>query len=592
LTRAFAAGLATLAVAASGCGSGASIGPVFSDTWQNDRGESIGRVQSQIGAAAMPEQTPIALGVTSVGITGVPLDGSPSWRQRLDLVARPIAAGTVVVAAERTTLSAFDARSGRRLWQMGNEGRQLVGAGDDGQLTLLNLSSRAGRALLLAVNREGSVVRRLEPVAPHLGEPAVVAGVAFVPWGQQYVSAIDLRSGEELARLLARDQLTRALVLDGQLYFGERVLLRFDDRIDDAWQNKATRLALPERKLPGDPRWFTVGTAVESPFASARDKVQLLATPAAGGTPANGNFAATYFRLAMGFEAKDAALRWVRGFPSDLIGGAAARSGFVFCDGNGKIWLLDGLGRVSKTLEMDQRLQSCVVQASGVTIPAGEPAGALTAQLQQVLSRRDHELAAAQRLLLADLAKLADSQATAVLIQLASDATTTPEILREATALLAMRRTGAEHMLAALERHYDFLDDVLLTPPIAALADALAAMNETRAAPLLAEHLNDPANPPTAVEHAARALEKLASPGEAEALKTFFALYRSSAEQKSMIEAVISTGRALLRVGGEEGRRIVEVAAADPLTHPDVQKGLAGVVSQATATRRVTNSSG
>ena len=41
-------------------------------------------------------------------------------------------------------------------------------------------------------------------------------------------------------------------------------------------------------------------------------------------------------------------------------------------------------------------------------------------------------------------------------------------------------------MEAALERHYDFLKDVLRSPPVGPIAQALGAMKETRAAPLLA----------------------------------------------------------------------------------------------------------
>ena len=57
-----------------------------------------------------------------------------------------------------------------------------------------------------------------------------------------------------------------------------------------------------------------------------------------------------------------------------------------------------------------------------------------------------------------------------------------------------------------------FVSGVLLPPPVGALADALAASGELRAAPLLAKHLNDPANSAQDVAHAARALIKLATP--------------------------------------------------------------------------------
>jgi outer membrane protein assembly factor BamB len=132
--------------------------------------------------------------------------------------------------------------------------------------------------------------------------------------------------------------------------------------------------------------------------------------------------------------------------------------------------------------------------------------------------------------------------------------------------------------LKALADHYDFLDDVLRPPPVGPLADALAAMGAKEAAPLLARHLNDPANTPDDVERAARALAQIATPKELDELRTFFSLYRATADQQELVNAVISAARALLAVGGDAERQLVERAAEDPLTHPDVKRGLLPLV--------------
>jgi len=106
------------------------------------------------------------------------------------------------------------------------------------------------------------------------------------------------------------------------------------------------------------------------------------------------------------------------------------------------------------------------------------------------------------------------------------------------------------------------------------LADALAAMNEVSATPLLARHLNDPANEMADVERAAVALGKLATPAEYEDLRTFFALYRATADEPALVNAVVAVGSALLRIGGPQGKALVERAAQDPLTQSDVKRGL------------------
>jgi hypothetical protein len=104
-------------------------------------------------------------------------------------------------------------------------------------------------------------------------------------------------------------------------------------------------------------------------------------------------------------------------------------------------------------------------------------------------------------------------------------------------------------------------------------------MNEVSATPLLARHLNDPANDMSDVERAAQALSKLATPKEYEELRTFFALYRATADEPSLVSAVVAIGGALLRVGGEQGKAVVERAARDPLTQVDVKRGLIALLT-------------
>jgi hypothetical protein len=87
--------------------------------------------------------------------------------------------------------------------------------------------------------------------------------------------------------------------------------------------------------------------------------------------------------------------------------------------------------------------------------------------------------------------------------------------------------------------------------------------------------LNDAANSPEDIERAAKALSKLASAAQVDDLKTFFALYRATADDKELVNAVLSVAEGLLRVGGDEGKRLVAEAAEDPFTQPEVKAGLA-----------------
>jgi hypothetical protein len=66
-------------------------------------------------------------------------------------------------------------------------------------------------------------------------------------------------------------------------------------------------------------------------------------------------------------------------------------------------------------------------------------------------------------------------------------------------------------------------------------------------------------------------------------LRTFFALYRATADEEALVAAVISCAQALLRVGGDSGRALVERAAQDPLTQSDVRLALPNLLSKSGA---------
>jgi len=566
-----------VALALSACGGKTVTGRVFDPSWENDGGRSFAALQQRLGRLDLPVGPALAVGVVDGGIVGLTVKDGERWRHDGALDARPVIAGEVVVLSGGGFVTALEASSGKRLWQVPAEGRALRGAGDDGAVTAVSLGRPGGSgSLLLAVDRTGQVVQRLEPEVS-LGTPAVARGILFIPWGNQYVSAVQLSSGDEIARLVTREQVSHALNVGGDLYFGERTLLRFDEQIARASRGAARQVELPARKLPGEPRWFDPGHAITPPEATPRSKIQLVARPALtpAGLGVSGNrLAATYYRLVLGLSADRGAVAWVKTLPDDLLAGAAADGGFLLCDAGGGVFALDAGGSPVARRNFGTELRGCTLQAGGYRPTTPEAPPPLVEQLQAAVELRDARLVPMQLILLDELAAAPDALATKALIDVAANPHATVALARRASALIAKRRTGAEYMLQALKQHYDFLADTLTTPPVGPLADALAAMRDERAAPLLAQHLNDPANSTLDVARAARALETLATPAEYDALKTFFALYRATADEAHLIQAVLSAARALLRVGGDDGHAVIERASRDPLTLPEIQRGL------------------
>jgi outer membrane protein assembly factor BamB len=573
--------VAALVSAPLGCGASGPFEKPFTARWQNDRGRSISLVQERLAGSKTPAGQPLAVGVGAGSLIALPLDGNGvAWSQAATLDALPAIAGDVVVATAAGRLLAFEARTGKPLWNVDAEGRRLRGAGDDGATTAVTLGSREDGqpSQLLLVDRAGHVRHRLDSAA-ELGRPAVLAGVALVPWQNQYVSAIDVESGEEIGRLLMREQVSNALAIGGFVFVGQLGLLRFDDRIAAATTGGARRIDLPFKKLPGDPVWLSDGTKTELPTAGARARVRLLARPVERGEElelATGHFAATYYRVVMGFRAEGAKLAWVKTLPADSLGGGAASPGFVLCDKLGGVHRIDATsGAAQAPLSLGARVRACVVQAGDLSVAANAPAPSLTEQVSAAILLHDPEMAAAHEFLLSEIGVLADPAVTPLLIDVLSAPRTSPRLRVVAERLLAARRDGVDAMLAALQSHYDYLTDTLRTPPVGALAEALAAMKEHRAAPLLAEHLNDPANPAEDLVRIAKALTVLATVEQLDELLAFLALYRATADEEALVEAVLLVGKALLALQNDAAREAVENAARGPLTVPAVRRGLA-----------------
>ncbi len=582
--RRAAAVVGGLAALLAACGGGQARVAVFSTNWEDDGGVSIGRVWERLGGAAVPESADVVVAVAgnSDKLLGMPLGGGSKWTFGHALDARPVVAGQVVVGSGGGEVFALDAKSGSVVWRRPTGGLPLLGAGDDGAVTLVAFRRVGGAgSVLLAVGHDGEVVRQIE-TEKQVGVPAVLGRLAFVPWSGQYVSVMDLASGEETARVTLRGQTSHAWTEGGSLWFGEVGYTRFDEHIRDASKGKASTATVPARELPGSPPLMPPGDKALPIAADALDKVHRFARPLGtdgGAAISDDRWYATYFRVAMGFDAKKSKLAWVHVHGgADLVGGAAAAGGLVLCDEQGKVVALDAkTGGAVSEVDLGEPVKSCVVHVDGWR-PSGEVASVkpLAQQLSDAVKADDPQLVTAQKLLLKELASIEDETATATLVDLASDPRTSPDLLGEARTALAARRNGASYMEAALGRHYDFLKDVLRAPPVGPIAQALGAMKEKGAAPLLASHLFDPADTDEDVRHAAAALAVVATPAQLPALRQFFGMYRATAPNDDVAAAVVSVGEALVML---QDAGVVRAAAADGTTVPYARERLEALVA-------------
>ena len=314
--------------------------------------------------------------------------------------------------------------------------------------------------------------------------------------------------------------------------------------------------------------------------ANAADKVHLYARPARGSGIDSDRYIAAYYRIVVGLDARNGALAWVATRDADILAADAYAGGFAVCDASGKVTLLDArTGAIAGEITLGKPIEGCVVQADALTRAPKAEAPPLVASIEAALRLPGDEIIALQQVLLEELAKIEGPAATVALIDLASSDSIAAALVTDARARLAARRSGAETMLAALARRYDFLSGVLRPPPVGPLSDALAAMKEARAAPLLAAHLIDLADSPDDVRRAALALSVLATPAEREPLRAFFAAYRCTPapEGAELIEdAVAASAIALVHIGESE---IVSAALADPFTRESLRPRLSAALA-------------
>jgi outer membrane protein assembly factor BamB len=571
-----AAGMLLALGAAGGCGGGQTRLNLFSTDWQDDQGVSIARVWQRTASTPVPAAADVVLGVTGHAdkIIGLPLTGAggAKWTFAHPLSSRPVVAGSVVVGSGSGEVFALDASDGHVIWRRPTGDIAMLGAGDDGTVTVVAFRQAVGSgSMLLAITHDGQIVRQIETDKP-LGAPAVVGRLAFVPWAGEYVSVIDLADGNEAGRVTLREETSRAWTEGSALWFGQVGFTRFDGRIRDASKGKASHVGVRVAVLPGEPRLMPPGSAPVPTLAGAEDKVRLYARPQAvddehGAVIQDGRWYATYFRLAMGYDSATSKVAWVHLHPADFVGGAAGAGSVVLCDEQGRVTGLDA--RTGGTVfegDLGEPVKACVVNVDAWH-PTNAPADTktLVGQLGDALLADDPQLVPMQRVFLHDIAAAEDDTVTKVLVDLASDPRTSPAVLPDARIALSNRKNGAKFMEAALERHYDFLKDVLRAPPVGPMAHALAVMKDATAAPLLASHLLDPADTDDDVMQAAAALVVIAGPGELPTLRQFCGMYRATAPTDEVGAAVVSAGQAMANLD-PSARPQLEAAAQDETT--------------------------
>jgi hypothetical protein len=576
-SRAQVTALATICTLLTcGCAGATGLQRAF-DSGAGLRGESAEPLLREIDGRERLPAVPGAVGVTGRGLVGRALPDGELWEYIGPVETLPLLDAGVVGTSGEGKVTLLDLRSGKILWTLDGAGRQLSALAHDGRHTLLVLADPhdSRPELVLIVDEAG---RRLHSALsePAVGRPAAVAGLALVPWGGRHVAAIDLAQGALLGTFDVASATTAVVPAQtGMLLLGEGVVALRQDVLTEP---RPLPLQLPAKNLPGAPRWPGDGTVTLEPRPFP---VALYASPVLESerpTFAGERFASTYHRVVLGFDTARGELRWTTHFLREVLGGASSREALTVCLEDGSLWRLSWRdGSRSSSGSLQSRLRACVVTPDPRPVEAQRPVP-LAEQVAGTLTDTGPDMAPVHELLLDELSANPSPDVTRLLVEITRSPRASAELAEKAARRLAMRRSGAEHLITALRESMDF--DVRKRPaPLAAIASALFAMNAREGSGPLAQHLVDPRTPMADQLMLARVLRVLAGPEQVEELTEYFSLYRTAAAEPELAQAVLLTAQTLWTIGGPDARALVLEAARDPMTHPNVRSELEKLIA-------------
>lgn len=581
------------------CGRAASLRGSFPD----NRPEQIKAVLARLPAPAPPSAPS---NVTGRPLVVVALEGEPAglaafdastgdelWRVAMAVDSPPFVGGPVVVVRSGTSMVGLSVRDGSRLWSRQAETLDFMGAAIDGDVVAMTFSTagqrastfREGRVVVLDA-QTGRTLWTLGPVEKQLGAPAVRAGVVFVPWDRLSLSAFDARSGEEIARLLSRDDVI-AFVDAGPegVYYGSSGVYRLTER---SAQGTRADAAVYEPLVGNAPRATTFGPDSflgVTGGRNARNKIRFLwrGAPEAGDEVhlLDDRAYFLYFRILFAFQASTGEIRWTHQEEGDAEAAAVVPGGVLMLDGRGRLAAIDATtGQVVHRVDLGVPVATAAFDVPSLPRGGGgDEEGVRTAreQLLDVIFDPDTRLTPARRFAVSVLASIPDAEATRDLLGVCQNQRVPEQVRGDAALVLRTRQTGSEFLRAALAEHQDFLAD-REAPAVGVIAASVLHMEDSSAVPGLVSHLVDPETPLADLPSVAATLTALGDASIVPDLLRFIVRYRADSEFREEPSALVELGRAVARHGSDQDRARLRALAEQPHTNPALVAALGEIL--------------
>ncbi len=535
-------------IAACGGANSDLLDPLYPDNVES----SLASVEKRV-ASTPADASPIGVAVTAKGdeLLGINVStGQVHWRRRYQNIRTiPFLAGEHVIFLHEDRLQLLRRDDGTVRTSIEADGMQLVGGDGTGNRAVAVLRHRGGiRANSRIIVFLNGAVRHDETVVQLVGAPVAAQDVFIVPWQSQNVSAFDYLKFEEVARLrTSQHVIANAFEHDGHIYFGGTEVGVWTSNYDE----NVPFFAPHAWELPGNPPLLRDSYSPAAPPDSAEHRVRRLWLPANPSQPIDALRGKVtvhlYYQAVFALEESSDTIRWARLQDAEIVGSRMVNDSLTLIGADGSIEVLDvRTGASTAKIEGHAKLRYAAVPEAAPPATGGTPAPSVVDGLTAIASTSDSRLVGAQRLAVRHLAMRPEPSATASLVTLCHIDRVSAPVVADACKGLSERTSGQGAIAEALKREASFLEQT--APPRAdVLARAAVNMNMREAVEPLLTRLRDPQTPSSQLVAIASAIGSLGRPKDAEALLSFFMLYRA----ENLGDAMADGMRAILQAAAK-----------------------------------------
>ncbi len=600
--------LGLLALLGAGCMPPIHVTNAFSSRFGDNQRARIADVAARVGSAESTDRSrngsgrPLVAAIRQGDARAVVVfdaqTGHALWTKPMAATSAPSILGDAVVVEVGAATHVLDLATGEDRGHVDHIGLEYAGADRDGDTIVMcfaaGLSGGTRRAGRVVAVRASNVGQRWEhEVSGIVGRPAARGGFAFVPWDRQNIAVIGLDDGVERARLRSTDDvLSWVFAAPEGVFYGGRGIYKLTPDSATGTRAGSQYLANPFEGIPGDPLIHRDGFQASTGSRTARDRIRFTFLPAAASTGTTlavrgGTIFAAYYHDVLAVDATTGAVRWALRLDEDVEGMELTPAGLFVLSPGGRVRGIDpATGSAGIVANLGVEIGAVDMDVGGLALPAERtaPEGSAREQLVSLIRDADNRLVPFRSFLVSRLARLEDEEVTHDLLDLYTQRSIPVQLRQSIATALQSRRNGARFLVAALDEHFDYLENHS-APPLQVIAPTLVAMGAHDAVPGLTAHLLDHETPLEALPGVVSAIGTLGEGGSVPVLQRWLQLYRSDSSFRGAehVVALDTAVDAIFHHGDASARTWLEQLQADTAVNALVRTHIAELRQQETS---------